>query len=139
MPGEDGKETSLPSRRTAETEKGAEQLMEAVQLYYEHEREGEGAVLPPLMLAYGAETSLGYVASVIGRIKSSQLEETLLVLPLDVVTQLLKLLAKLLKEGIEPEITGRCLLFLIEIHHGPIISNKVDSTNYIKFLLFNSL
>jgi hypothetical protein len=28
-----GKETSLPSRRTAETEKGAERLMEAIQLY----------------------------------------------------------------------------------------------------------
>ncbi len=28
-----GKETSLPSRRTAETEKGAERLMEAIHLY----------------------------------------------------------------------------------------------------------
>merc|ERR1711881_639235 len=33
VPGEQGKEAGLPSRKTAETEKGAERLMEAIEVY----------------------------------------------------------------------------------------------------------
>jgi hypothetical protein len=45
----------------------------------------EKAQLPPLMQAYNAESPLDYISSTIARIKLSELEETLLVLPLDVV------------------------------------------------------
>jgi hypothetical protein len=45
----------------------------------------EKAQLPPLMQAYSAESPLDYISSTIARIKLSELEETLLVLPLDVV------------------------------------------------------
>ncbi len=45
----------------------------------------EKAQLPPLMQAYSAESPLDYIISTIARIKLSELEETLLVLPLDVV------------------------------------------------------
>ena len=76
------------------------------------------------------------------RLKSAELEETLLVLPLDAVTQLVEVLARwasimvryrrntyldwflrLLRAGNEVEVVARCLLFLLEIHHGPIASS----------------
>jgi len=38
---------------------------------------------------------------------------------------LLEILLKLLKGGVEVEVTARCLLFLLEIHHGPILANQV--------------
>jgi len=122
VPGEQGKETSLPSKRNVETEKGAEALMEGIELYYETV-DSEETQLPPLMLAYGAETCLDFMSGVISRIKHAQLEETLLVLPLDVVHKLLNILLKLLQEHVEVEIVSRCLLFLLEIHHGPILAN----------------
>merc|ERR1711913_185978 len=43
-------------------------------------------------------------------------EETLLVLPLDVVVELVVVLG---------EMMAKCLVFLLEIHHGPIVSNKM--------------
>ncbi len=50
------------------------------------------------MLAYGAESPIGFMGGAISRIKPAQLEETLLVLPLDYVEKLLKILLKLLQE-----------------------------------------
>jgi len=122
VPGEQGKETSLPSKRNIETEKGAESLMEGIELYYET-IDSKEIQLPPLMMAYGAETALDFMSGVISRIKHAQLEETLLVLPLDVVHKLLKILLKLLQDHVEVEVVSRCLLFLLEIHHGPILAN----------------
>merc|ERR1712107_574131 len=98
---------------------------EALQMFQEVEKEGPGASLPPLMLAHGAESALDYVCGVVTRLKSAELEETLLVLPLDAVTQLVEVLARLLRAGNEIEIVTRCLLFLLEIHHGPIASSGV--------------
>ena len=114
---------TLASLRTAETERGAEMLMEALELYKSHEASGD-TQLPALMLAFGAETALDYMVTIITRIKSSQLEEVLLVLPLDMVQELVSVLEMILSKGREVEIATRCLLFLLEIHHGPITSSR---------------
>jgi len=111
----------LPSKRNAETEQGAEKLMEGINLYFET-IESQDVQLPPLMLAYGAESSLDFMAGNIRKIKPAQLEETLLVLPLDFVEKLMKILLKLLENKVEVEVVSRCLLFLLEIHHGPILA-----------------
>ena len=119
-------EEVLASRRTAATEKGAEMLMEALELYAQVEREAEqgGSVtLPPLMMAYGAESALDFMCGAVTRLKSAELEETLLVLPLDCVQQLVGVLARLLEEAREVEVVARCLLFLLEIHHGPVVAS----------------
>jgi hypothetical protein len=41
--------------------------------------------LPALMVAYGAESPLDFMCITLAKIKSAELEETLLVLPIDVV------------------------------------------------------
>ena len=120
----------MPGKRTAATERASERLMEALQMYKDHTEQevaGDKPELPPLMMAFGAESALDYVSKVIGGIKPSEMEETLLVLPLDNVTELIEVLAKLLEGGIQAETNAKCLLFLLEIHHGPIVSNKVRS------------
>merc|ERR1712014_508834 len=67
---------NLASRRTADTERGAENLMEALDL------------------------------------------------PLDMVQDLLAVIEKILSEGREVETATRCLLFLLEIHHGPLTGSR---------------
>merc|ERR1711879_344174 len=79
---------------------------------------------PALMLAFGAETALDYMVTIVTRIKSSQLEEVLLVLPLDMVQELVSVLESILSKGRVVEIATRCLLFLLEIHHGPITGSR---------------
>nr|XP_054753493.1 WD repeat-containing protein 3-like [Lytechinus pictus] len=132
-----GGEVSLPEKRTTETLKGAERLMEALNLYQEETAKMEdykdrckaaGKELPPpdqhpILMAYGNLSPLRYVGDVIKKIKSSELEESLLVLPLDYVLQLLPLLETLIQESREVELACRCLLFLLRIHHGQITSN----------------
>merc|ERR1712059_138710 len=89
------------------------------------EEEGGGSVtLPPLMVAYGAESALDFVCGVVGRLKPADMEEILLVLPLNQVKELVAILADLLEAGKEVEVVGRCLMFLLEIHHGPIINSE---------------
>ena len=122
--GDVGERTAVPSRRTAGTERGAEGLMEALELYKDTIKEEE-IQLPPLMIAFGAENPLDYMVGAVGRIKSAELEEVLLVLPLDVVQDLVGVLEGIMQAGKEVEVACRCLLFLLEIHHGPIISSGV--------------
>ena len=43
-----------------------------------------------------------------------------------ILQDLLEILLKLLEKGQEVEVTARCLLFLLEIHHGPILANQVS-------------
>ena len=114
---------ALASRRTADTERGAEALMEALELYRGHIDSGD-TQLPALMLAFGAESALDYMVAMVARIKSSQLEEVLLVLPLDLVQELVQVLETMLAAGREVETATRCLLFLLEIHHGPIRTSR---------------
>ena len=116
-------QVELTSRRTAETERGAEMLMEALELYRSHVDSGD-TQLPAMMMAFNAESALDYMIIIIGRIKSAQLEEVLLVLPLDVVQELVMVLETILNTGREVEVVTRCLLFLLEIHHGPITGTK---------------
>lgn len=134
-----GGEVSIPEKRTTETLRGAERLMEALNLYreesakmadYRERCEAAGKELPapdthPILMAYRNLSPLKYVSEVLKKIKSSELEESLLVLPLDFVLELLPLLETLIQDSWEVELATRCLLFLLRIHHGQITSNQL--------------
>lgn len=140
------KETGLASRKSAETEKGAERLMEAIELYkaymeevadVQREAKESGRKLPPpqlpvLMTVYpNVDTCDGFMAEVIGRVKSSELEETLLVLPLDVVVSLLGVLEALLQKDLRSEVACRMFFFLLEIHFGPLTASSSSATKQL--------
>jgi U3 small nucleolar RNA-associated protein 12 len=121
-----------------ESEKGAERLMEALELYRTYKEEladaeaeaaaaGKTAVapaLPPLMMAYQATSPDDYIAKMVEAIKASELEQTLLVLPLDVVVHLLEVMEVLLRQCRSTETVCRTFFFLVEIHFGPLSSSK---------------
>ena len=139
IPGEQDKEAALPSKKTADTEKGAERLMEAIELYKNYQQdktsstEKEEPPLPALMMAYpNIENAEDFMAEIISRIRSSELEETLLVLPLDIVIRFIEILQVLLDKNIKCETVGRIFFFLVEIHFGPLSSSSSDVKQLIK-------
>ena len=74
----------------------------------------------PLMVAYDTSDPDRYLLKVLRQVKSSEVEESLLVLPFHYVGSLLTLLDQLLEKGWETELVMRILLFLVRLHHGPI-------------------
>ncbi|XP_053396135.1 WD repeat-containing protein 3-like [Mercenaria mercenaria] len=134
VPGETNTETGLAGKKSVETVKAAERIMEAIELYREEKykwsiyrlecqqskkqkREPEPH---PLMVAFSVNTPEKYVQTVIKKVKSSELEEALLVLPFQYVIDLLKLLDEFITNGWDIELNCRCLFFLLRVHHGQI-------------------
>lgn len=136
-----GEEASLPGRKTVETERAAERIMEAVEVHKEvsqqlaeyrdkldqHKQSGKDVsqtpVAPqthPLMVAYDTTDPDRYLLKVLRQVKSSEVEEALLVLPFHYVCSLLTLLDQLLQKGWETELVMRILLFIVRVHHGPL-------------------
>ncbi|PWA15612.1 hypothetical protein CCH79_00018458 [Gambusia affinis] len=113
--------------------------MEALELYREETRKWEehkyfcekaGKELPPpeanpILVAFGNVTPSRYVLDVIRKVRSSELEISLLVLPFPYVPELLKLFNTYIQQGLEVELVCRCLFFLLKIHFGQITSNQM--------------
>ncbi|CAH1798543.1 unnamed protein product, partial [Owenia fusiformis] len=139
VPGEVTTETGMAARKTMETVKAAERIMEAIELYKEEtakieearavaKTSGKEYVAPSLHIlftAHKAATPEQYVMTVLKKVKSSELEESLLVLPFNYVMDLLKLLNIFIEKGWNTELSSRCLVFLLKVHQGQITSNQV--------------
>ncbi|XP_035378951.1 WD repeat-containing protein 3 isoform X1 [Electrophorus electricus] len=139
VPGEARGEAELAGRKTVETVKAAERIMEALELYREESRklqehkaacEEAGKELPspkmsPILVACGSISPSRYVLDVIRKVRSSELEVSLLVLPFSYVPDLLTLFSTHLQQGLEVELVCRCLFYLLRIHFGRITSNQM--------------
>uniref|UniRef100_A0A8C3JQW4 WD repeat-containing protein 3 n=1 Tax=Calidris pygmaea TaxID=425635 RepID=A0A8C3JQW4_9CHAR len=122
--------TGLAGKKTIETIKAAERIMEAIELYREEmaklkehkaicKAAGKEVPFPvnPILCAYGNITVSG--------MPSPELEESLLVLPFSYVPDLLRLFNEYIHLGSEVELLCRALLFLLKIHFGQITSNHM--------------
>ncbi|XP_057576683.1 WD repeat-containing protein 3 isoform X1 [Hippopotamus amphibius kiboko] len=138
VPGETQGDNYFTGKKTIETVKAAERIMEAVELYRgetakmrEHKAickaAGKEVPLPinPILMAYGSISPSAYVLEVFKGIKSSELEESLLVLPFSYVPDILKLFNEFIQLGSDVELVCRCLFFLLRIHFGQITSNQM--------------
>ncbi|XP_014852216.1 PREDICTED: WD repeat-containing protein 3 [Poecilia mexicana] len=139
VPGETEGEAAPAGKKSIETVKAAERIMEALELYREETRKSEehkyfcekaGKELPPpkpnpILVAFGNVTPSRYVLDVIRKVRSSELEISLLVLPFPYVPELLKLFSSYIQQGLEVELVCRCLFFLLKIHFGQITSNQM--------------
>ncbi|KAM4700462.1 WD repeat-containing protein 3 isoform 1-T2 [Discoglossus pictus] len=136
--GEREGEVGLAGKKTIETVKATERIMEAVELYREESAKLEehqalckvaGKELPrrihPILQAYGNITPSEYVLDVFKKVKSSELEESLLVLPFSYVPDVLTLFRDYIRLGQDVELICRCLFFLLRIHFGQITSNQM--------------
>uniref|UniRef100_A0A671P0U7 WD repeat-containing protein 3-like n=1 Tax=Sinocyclocheilus anshuiensis TaxID=1608454 RepID=A0A671P0U7_9TELE len=139
VPGETKGEAEPAGKKTIETVKAAEQIMEAIELYREESEKLEehraackaaGKELPPpkmnpILVAFGNISPSRYVLEVIKKVRSSELEVSLLVLPFPYVPDLLKLFNGYIQQGLEVELVCRCLFFLLRVHFGQITSNQM--------------
>ncbi|XP_034549876.1 WD repeat-containing protein 3 [Notolabrus celidotus] len=139
VPGETEGEAAPAGKKTVETVKAAERIMEALEIFKEearkmeeHKYASERAVnkLPPpkpnpILVAFGNVTPSRYVLDVIKKVRSSELEVSLLVLPFPYIPELLKLFNSYIQQGLEVELVCRCLFFLLRIHFGQISSNQM--------------
>lgn len=139
VPGEAGSsEASLPVAKTTETFSTVDRLLEALEIWknesdelreYKEECRLSGKELPPpkqhpTLVALGNIKSERHVLNTLRNIKSSSLEECLLVMPFAQVTLLLQLLDQWLHNGWEVELSCRCLFFLLRIHHHQLVTNS---------------
>ncbi len=128
----------MPTKKTVESEKSAERLMEAIELYRSYtteledhraecaatRREVPAPPLPPLMAAYQVASPEEYMAKMIESVQLSEIEQTLLVFPFDVVVHLLEIMETLLEQNRASETVCRMFFFAVEIHFGPLSSAK---------------
>ncbi|XP_024620709.1 WD repeat-containing protein 3 isoform X2 [Neophocaena asiaeorientalis asiaeorientalis] len=138
VPGETQGDSYFTGKKTIETVKAAERIMEAIELYREETAKmrehkaickaaGKEVPLPinPILMAYGSISPSAYVLEIFKGIKSSELEESLLVLPFSYVPDILKLFNEFIQLGSDIELLCRCLFFLLRIHFGQITSNQM--------------
>ncbi|KAK3734059.1 hypothetical protein QZH41_015830 [Actinostola sp. cb2023] len=150
IPGESESEAKKAGKKTMESVKSAEQMMEAIELYKEESskmvehraalQSNNKAVAPPvnpILKAYGDISSIArfLIHSLIFFCLCSELEEALVVLPFDYVCDFLHLVDQWIKKNWEIELVCRCLFFLMRglsdlvfcnsrIHHNQITSTS---------------
>eukprot|EP00123_Amoebidium_parasiticum_P021149 comp62400_c0_seq1/m.47920 comp62400_c0_seq1/g.47920 ORF comp62400_c0_seq1/g.47920 comp62400_c0_seq1/m.47920 type:complete len:932 (-) comp62400_c0_seq1:257-3052(-) len=145
---DDGVEAVAATKRTIESIKGAEAIIEAIELadqetatYEQWEREcaeakriaaathSEPSLPPPpqrnIILSYlKMDSPERYVLHVVGRVHPNELEESLMVLPFNTAMRLLHYLNSWLSHGWETELACRCLLSLLHIHHNQLVTSS---------------
>ncbi|GFR57849.1 WD repeat-containing protein 3 [Elysia marginata] len=131
VPGETSEEVKMAGKKTIDTVKGTERIMEALEIYetyVEEQKQAKLAKVPPppphpMMTAYQTDGAEEFVVETIRRIRASELNGSLLSLPFSYVTKLLPILDFGLIHKRETELVCKCLNFLLRIHHGEITSN----------------
>lgn len=121
-------ESEAAGKQSLVSVKSAERLIEAIELVAHEEarleelqREGSKGRSNPLLLGL---SPLKYMLRKLQKIRSSDLEQALLVMPFHLVELLLKHLAAFTKACLAPELTTRCTLFVLRLHHGPITASR---------------
>ncbi|KAK4873287.1 hypothetical protein RN001_015316 [Aquatica leii] len=134
---------NLPSKKTIGSEKGAENILECLEICDKYQEQlDEHAALQvnstqsipspqahPLMQAYGVTTTQEFLFETVKRIRASDLEEALILLPFSSVCKILEMLPSLLLSGFQNELICKIAMFLLKIHHAPIVANHALLSN----------
>ncbi|KAH8382893.1 hypothetical protein KR009_005733 [Drosophila setifemur] len=116
----------MPSRKTVGSEQSAESILECLEISKQFELEAEEKPeLHPLMQALQAKNPVDFLVSTLMRIRASDLEEALLLLPFSTVCELLERLPILLTQRPDQlELLCRVTIFLFKVHMKPISAAK---------------
>lgn len=115
---------NLPSKKTVGSEQGAESIMECLDVVRLYE-ESEDKTISPLMMAHNVKNPIDYIISVVARIRSSDLEESLILLPFSSVCDILGRIHEMLnKRKDQTELIVKIALLLFRIHHKTIVGNQ---------------
>ncbi|KAG6445882.1 WD repeat-containing protein 3 [Manduca sexta] len=119
----------MPTKKTIGAEKAADSIMECLQVGAEYKRElaearGRAVQPPLLMAAYNCTTPEDFFVEVIKRVRSSELEEALLLVPFSAACEMVRMLPALLERGDVAELASRAALLLLRLHHAPLVANR---------------
>lgn len=119
----------MPTKKTIGAEKAADSIMECLSVGAEYKRElsearGQFVQPPLLMAAFNCTTPEDFFVETVKRVRSSDLEEALLLIPFSVACDIVRVLPTLLERGDHTELYCRVALFLLKIHHAPLVANK---------------
>ncbi|KAJ0177105.1 hypothetical protein K1T71_007114 [Dendrolimus kikuchii] len=120
---------SMPTKKTIGAEKAADSIMECLSVGAEYQRElaearGQHVQPPILMAAYNCTTPEDFFVETVKKIRSSDLEEALLLIPFSVACDIVKMLPALLERGDNVEMFCRLAIFLLKVHHAPLVANQ---------------
>lgn len=131
IPGDGNKESSLPVKSTKETVIATERLIEAIEIFKEEIKsnaiykaqcqsaESCGKKLPkpiapnPVLSAFKTDDPYRYIYIILTRIKPSEIQETLLSLPFNYVSDLLIILTNHLEKDWDRETILKYICFLV--------------------------
>uniref|UniRef100_A0A7G3B4Q4 Putative wd40-repeat-containing subunit of the 18s rrna processing complex n=1 Tax=Lutzomyia longipalpis TaxID=7200 RepID=A0A7G3B4Q4_LUTLO len=115
----------LPSKKTVGAEKGAESILECLEIGNQFDA-SEDKELHPLMRAFEVTNSADFLLTTISHIRASDLEESLLLLPFTSVCEIIRKIYTLAdKRRDQTELICKVVLFLFRIHQKPIVANHV--------------
>ena len=125
---------ALAGRRTLDSVKAAERLMEALETALDEEKaiamsgddasNGGGAHRAnPLMMGLAPAQ---FVLRSLQMIKAPELEQSLLVLPFHLVELLCTYLVQLLQSSFDVELCARCAIFMVRIHQAQVWWKRVS-------------
>lgn len=115
-------------RRSVLSVAGGDRIMEAIELADAETKERRvSAKKTPNILLLGKDPA-GYVLWVLRTIKSAELEQSLLILPLGHMERLMYYLIVLLRKGMGVEICAKVVVFLVKTHQNQIIATHTLST-----------
>ncbi|KPJ08224.1 WD repeat-containing protein 3 [Papilio machaon] len=128
----------MPTKKTIGAEKAADSILECLSVGAEYEREmtaarGQQVPVPLLMAAYNCTTAEDFLLETLRKIRSSDLEEALLLLPLSAAGEMVRLVGALLSRagGEHAELLARAACFLLRVHRAPLLAD----TNHLKHLI----
>ncbi|CAG8442083.1 2687_t:CDS:10 [Ambispora gerdemannii] len=137
---EDTVELTSAGKQTMETLKAGEKIMEALEIadedksaidnYKQMKAKGHAHIAAPpkrnpILLALGNLTAEQYVLRTIEKVRSAELEESLLVLPFAKVISLLEYLDIWAKKEWNIALVCRILFHLLRVHHDQIVANRI--------------
>ncbi|XP_017039995.1 WD repeat-containing protein 3 [Drosophila ficusphila] len=126
----------MPSRKTVGSEQSAESILECLEISKQFELEAEEKPeLHPLMQALQVKNPVDFLVSTLMRIRASDLEEALLLLPFSTVCEILERLPTLLTQRPDQlELLCRVTIFLFKVHMKPISAAKNMKPLLVKLL-----
>ena len=138
IPGENtDTEAQSAGKKSMETVRAAERIMEAIEVYreerakeedFEEAQKVDKTAPPPdkhVILSTLNISASDYVLDVIKKVRPSELEESLLVLPFHYICDILVLLNAWLLQNKSVELCCKCTFFLLRVHHNQIVAHKV--------------
>ncbi|CRK93008.1 CLUMA_CG006559, isoform A [Clunio marinus] len=116
---------NLPSKKTVGAEKAAENILDCLEQIKKLDNDSSNEI-PLIMKFYEASNTIDYLVAVFGSIRTCDLEEALLLLPFSCVCEILEKLPVITSQRKDQtELICKIAVFLLKIHHKPIISNRV--------------